>query len=239
MNPYLSVIIPCYNEEKRLPKTLDRVLSYLHQQSYSWEVIVVDNGSSDRTPQLVETAMKNEPQLKLATDPAHGKGWAVHQGLLKAAGEWRLFTDADNSTDIAEIEKLLPFTEEGFDVIVSSRKIKGAAIAHPQPLVRKVLGTLFRLLVSFIVPTGVIDTQNGFKLFSAKAVANIFPKQKIYYWAFDVEILALARKCGFKVKEVPIVWNDAELSKVSLKGMLRMLSEVAKIRWNLWTGKYK
>lgn len=235
---YLSVIIPCYNEEKRLPRTLLRVLSYLHSQKYTWEVIVVDNGSTDGTSKLVHSIMKNEPRLKLIVDSLYGKGWAVRQGLLEATGEYRLFTDADNSTDISQIENLLPYTKEGYDIIVSSRKIKGASINISQPPLRKFLGNVFRLIVATIVPTGVVDTQNGFKLFSQKAVEKIFPLQKIYYWAFDVEILALARKFGFKVKEVPIIWNDAELSRVNIKGMFRMLWEVSRIRFNLWTGKY-
>ncbi len=239
MSTYLSVIIPAYNEEKRLPRSLHIILGYLHNQTYSWEIIVVDNGSNDKTAELVKEKMLSEPNLQLINDAAYGKGWAVHRGLLAAKGEWRLFTDADNSTDIGEIEKLLPYTKESFDVIVSSRKIKGASINIAQPLIRKVLGNLFRWVVSIIVPTGIVDTQNGFKLFSAKAVQTIFPKQKIYYWAFDVEILALARKFSFKIKEVPIVWNDAELSRVNIRGMLRMLCEVSLIRVNLWTNAYK
>ena len=238
MNPYLSVIIPCYNEEKRLPRTLLRVLSYLHAQSYTWEVIVVDNGSTDGTSKLVHSIIKNEPRLKLVVDSLYGKGWAVRQGLLDAQGEYRLFTDADNSTDIAELEKMLPYLNDGFDVIVSSRKAVGAKIKIPQPPMREFLGKVFRLIVAFIVPTGVTDTQNGFKLFTKKAVDVIFPIQKIHYWAFDVEVLALARKFNLKVKEVPIEWNDEGKSRVNLKGMIRMLFEVIHIRFNLSTNKY-
>jgi dolichyl-phosphate beta-glucosyltransferase len=235
---YLSVIIPCLNEEKRLPNTLEAVTAYLNKQSYTSEIIVVDNGSTDRTRDIVKEWQSKDSKIKLLTDKKHGKGWAVRHGMLTAKGEYRLFTDADNSTDISQVEKLLPYAEGSFPVVVSSRKIKGAQINKSQPLLRAILGNIFRYIVAFIVPTGVIDTQNGFKLFTKKAAESIFSLQKIHYWAFDIEILAIARELGFRIKEVPIVWVDDEQSHVTLKGMVRMLYEVMSIRKNLFHNCY-
>jgi dolichyl-phosphate beta-glucosyltransferase len=162
----------------------------------------------------------------------------VQQGMLSAQGDYRLFTDADNSTTVDQVENLLPYFEQGYDVVVGSRRIKGANIAVKQGALRDFLGGIFRLIVYVLVPLGVRDSQAGFKMFSKKAAEIVFPKQTIFRWAFDVEILAIAKKLGFRIKEVPIRWiNDAE-SHVKLSGMVRMLFEVLRIRWNLWTNKY-
>jgi dolichyl-phosphate beta-glucosyltransferase len=237
---YLSVIIPCYNEEQRLPKTLERIGSYLSSQTYQCEVIVVDNGSTDGTKRVVEEAHQKYPFISLINERSHGKGWAVKEGMLAGSGTYRLFTDADNSTDIAQIEKLLPYAkDEGYDVVISSRKAPGAVLTHPQPPHRVWLGNLFAFIVSLIVPLGVKDSQNGFKLFSERAVDKIFPQQTIFYWAFDVEVLALARVFGFKIKEVPITWVNDEQSRMNLKGMIRMLLEVIVIRLHLLTRNYR
>jgi len=236
---HLSVIIPCYNEEKRLGKTLDRVIAYLSEQSYTWEILVVDNGSKDRTGQIVGEYSKKNPNVRLLLKKSHGKGWAVKEGMIAAQGHYRLFMDADNSTDIGEVAKLLPYaTDEGYDVVISSRKAPGAVIAHPQPKYRVFLGNMFAGLVRLIVPIGVKDTQNGFKLFSRKAAERIFPHQTTYYWSFDVELLALAKIFGYKIKEVPIVWVDDDRSHLNFKGMAQSLFEVILIRIRLSTHKY-
>jgi dolichyl-phosphate beta-glucosyltransferase len=236
---YLSIIIPCYNEESRILVTLQAIKSYLSRQYYEYEVIVVDNGSTDATKLVVEGFAANFPQLRLICKKSHGKGWAVKQGMLAAKGEYRLFTDADNSTDIVQLDKLLPYAKEGYDVIIGSRKAEGAVLTKPQPLFRVWLGNVFAWTVGIILPTGVKDTQNGFKLFSKAAAEAIFPQQAIYYWAFDVELLALANVYGFKVKEVPIVWVNDERSKMNFKGMARMLFEVAIVRLYLISRDYK
>jgi len=235
---YLSVIIPCYNEEKRVQKTLDAVIAFLHSRPYQSEIVVVDNGSQDKTVQILKSYQGKFPHFKIVIENSHGKGWAVKQGMLVAEGHFRLFTDADNSTDIRQVEQLLTFAEAGYDVVVSSRKAPGAKIIHPQPRFRVILGNLFQGLVQLIVPLPVKDTQNGFKLFSAKATEKIFPHQDIYYWAFDVELIALAEKFGFRVKEVPITWVNDDQSKMNFKGMARMLFEVILIRLRLATRDY-
>ncbi len=235
----ISIIIPCRNEEKRLGKTLDAVKEYLAAQPYDSEILVVDNGSTDGTRKLVLEYSKKMPALSLVEENSHGKGWAVKQGMLRAKGDYRLFTDADNSTDIAELGKMLAVAESGYDVVVSSRRIEGSKIIYPQPWHRRMLGTAFAYVVGIIVPTGVKDTQNGFKLFSKRAAEKIFPHQTIYYWAFDVEILALTKKFKFKMKEVPITWVNDDRSGMSLRGMIRMIFEVLLTRMHLMIGKYR
>jgi dolichyl-phosphate beta-glucosyltransferase len=237
---YLSIIIPAYNEENRIGKTLDAIYSYLKTKTYTWEILVIDNGSRDGTRALVEEYRQKMPGLTLITRESHGKGWAVKQGMLAAQGEYRLFTDADNSTDITQLDKLLPYATHGADVVISSRKMEGAVIDEKQPWYRVWLGKLFPLLVKMLVPhvREIKDTQNGFKLFSARAAEKIFAHQTIYYWAFDVEILALADIFGFKVKEVPIVWVNDDQSKMNLKGMLRAAFEVLLTRFHLLTFDY-
>ncbi|MBI2670213.1 MAG: glycosyltransferase family 2 protein [Candidatus Yanofskybacteria bacterium] len=250
---YISVIIPAYNEEKRIEKTLLSVHEYLSRQSYDYEIIVVSDGSKDNTVGVVSnlkstypdevaasaTKAGQIPNLKIIDDKEnHGKGWAVRRGMLEAQGDYRLFMDADNSTTIDQIENFLPYFSQGSDIVIGSRRIAGADIAVKQPWIRDFLGGIFRLIVHTLVPLGVKDSQAGFKCFSRKATEAVFQKQTIFRWAFDVEILAIALKLGFKIEEAPIRWvNDTE-SKVKLSGMIKMLFEVLQVRWNLWTYKY-
>lgn len=238
---YLSVIIPAYNEEKRLSKTLFEIDKYLRQQQYEYEIIVVSDGSKDRTVEVVRNLQSQIPNLKLINNKEnHGKGFVVRQGMLEAKGEYRLFTDADNSTSIDQVEKLLPYFKEGFDIVIGSRDVKGAVLANPQPWLRRViLGNGFNLLVQMIVGLwGIWDSQCGFKILTTKAAGDILPRCKIDRWAFDPEILIIGKKLGYKIKEAPIIWvNDLE-SKVKFKGMVRMGFDLLKIRWNLITQRY-
>jgi dolichyl-phosphate beta-glucosyltransferase len=237
---FLSVIIPAYNEEKRLPKTLKDIYEYLKGQNYSFEILVVSDGSTDRTCELVEEMKKEIENLEIICETINrGKGYAVRSGMLKAKGEYRLFTDADNSTPIKEIEKMWAEFERGADVVIGSREIKGAILDPPQPLYRRFLGEGFKLLRKIIVGLWEIqDTQCGFKCFRAEVVEKIFPKCKIDRFAFDPEILILAKKAGYKIKEIPVYWRNDPDSKVKLKSIFNMAKDLLRIRINLILGKY-
>jgi dolichyl-phosphate beta-glucosyltransferase len=238
----LSIVIPCKNEERRIGATLERVAQFIGERTLlsarpdlvDVEVIVVDNGSTDRTRNVAESCRPMFPALRVLEESRYGKGWAVRRGMLSAAGRYRLFMDADNSTDIGQVGLLLGALEDGYDVAVSSRRLPGSKLEPPQPMWRKRLGDAFAAFVAVLVPTGVADTQNGFKLFTAEATYRLFAPLRSYYWAFDVELLARARREGLAVAEVPIRWVNDERSQMNLKGMVRMLFEVMAIRFRLW-----
>ncbi|MDP3731398.1 MAG: glycosyltransferase family 2 protein [bacterium] len=237
---YLSVIIPAYNEEKRISKTLLAVDSFLRRQNYEYEILVVSDGSKDRTVEVVNGLKGQIKNLKLIDEKTnHGKGWVVRRGMLEANGQYRLFMDADNSTTVDQINNFLPYLDQGYDIVIGSRRAPGAVIAVRQPWIRDLLGGVFRFIVQSLVPLGVTDSQAGFKVFSEKAVEETFKKQTIFRWAFDVEILAIARLKGFKIKEVPIHWTNDTESHVKLSGMIKMLLEIGRVRLNLWGGKYR
>lgn len=237
---YLSVVIPAYNEEKRLAKTLRSVSLYLQKQNYDSEIIVVSDGSKDRTREVVEGLQGEIPNIFLiANENNHGKGHVVRQGIMASRGEYRVFMDADNATTIDHMEKLWPEFEKGYDVVIGSRDIKGAVLAVAQAWWRRRLGDVFNLIVQVVSGLwGIWDTQCGFKGFSKRAVEVIFPRARINRWAFDVELLVIARKHGLRLKEVPVVWVNNPDSKVKFKGMAKMLFEIFQIRWNMIQGKY-
>ncbi len=235
----LSVVIPAYNEAERIGATLTSVHNFLIKQTYAYEILVVNDGSRDNTSSLVSSMASKIKNLRLIDNKHNqGKGGVVRDGMLAATGDVRLFMDADNSTKVEEVAKFLPYFEKGFDIVIGSRRIKGSNIAVHQGLYRDFLGGVFRLIVHILVPVGVTDSQCGFKAFSAKATEAIFPKQRIFRWAFDVEILAIARKLGFKIQESPITWVNDGQSKVKFSGQVKMLFELLQTRLNLWTGKY-
>jgi len=238
---YLSVVIPVYNEEKRLPKTLEEIDKYLRKQSYQYEIIVVNDGSKDRTVEVARDLIPKIKNLKVTGyEKNRGKGYAVRFGMQKAQGEVRLFTDADNSTSIDHLEKMWPYFKGGYDVIIGSRDIKGAVLDPPQPWIRKlILGEGFKLYRKIIIGLwGIEDTQCGFKCFTKKATENIFPRCRINRFAFDPEILVIAQKLGYKIKEIPAYWKNDPESKVKFKSIIKMGFDLLKIRWNLITGKY-
>ncbi len=236
---FLSIIIPAYNEEKRIGKTLTSVINYLERQIFTYEILVMNDGSHDQTAQVVKIMARKNPHLVLVDNAEnHGKGFVVKQGMLMARGELRLFMDADGSTTIEELDKLLSFAWRGYDVIVSSRQAPGATVIVPQNPTRVFLGGVFRWYTRLMVATGVVDTQNGFKLFSRRAAEEIFSRQALDRWAFDVEILAIARLLHFSIREVPIRWLNDENSQMTFKGMLTMALEIVHIRFNLWLGRY-
>jgi dolichyl-phosphate beta-glucosyltransferase len=237
---YLSIIIPAYNEEKRLPKTLREINDYLTKQSYSSEIIVVNDGSKDRTPEVVKELRGTILDLKLISIENSGKGYAVKKGLLEAKGEYRIFTDADNSTSIDQIEKMWPEFKQGYDVVIGSRDVKGAVLAVPQPWLRKtILGEGFKLIRKIIIGLwGIEDTQCGFKAFKGEAGEDIFSRATIRRFGFDPEVLVIAKKLGYKIKEIPITWVNDPDSKVKFKSVIKMFFEMLRIRWNLILGKY-
>ena len=236
----LSVIIPAYNEETRLPRTLKAVDEYLRRQSYEYEILVVNAGSTDRTKKMVQGAMLQVRNLNIMDVKNRGKGYAVKQGMLHAKGGYRVFMDADNATSLDHVEKMWPEFANGYDVVIGSRDVKGAVIAVPQVWWRRRLGDIFNLIVQLCSGLwGIWDTQCGFKGFTRKAAEEIFSKCTINRWAFDVEVLVLAKKMGYKIKEIPVRWVNDPYSRVTFSGMVKMLVEVLQITMNNIMGKYK
>ncbi|MBE0477713.1 glycosyltransferase family 2 protein [Candidatus Aerophobetes bacterium] len=240
---HLSIIIPAYNEEKRLCRTLLEINSYILAQPYESEIIVVNDGSTDRTNELVEAMLPKIKNLRFIDNRQnHGKGYAVRQGMLQAKGEHRLFTDADNSTSIDHIEKMWPLFERGFDIVIGSRDAKdaeGACQVVAQPSWKRFLGNLGNIGIQLFALWGVWDTQCGFKALTRSVAEDIFKRCKINSWAFDVEVLVLARKLGYKVGVIPVYWIDSSGSKVKLKAYTSFFKELLQIRWNFILHRYK
>jgi dolichyl-phosphate beta-glucosyltransferase len=237
--PYLSIIIPAYNEAERIPPTLIDIDKRLSTVDYSYEIVVVNDGSTDTTASVVKNMAKVVKNLKLIDlKDNSGKGGTVRQGMLLSTGKIRLFTDADNSTSIDQFEKMMPLFKEGADVVIGSRAEKGAKLDPPEVWYRQIVGKGVNLFVQLLVVPGIWDTQCGFKAFTEEAAEKVFTLSSISGWAFDVEILALARRMGYTIKEIPVHWvNDAQ-SHMKLSGGLRFLSETLTIRWRLWNHKY-
>lgn len=238
---HLSVVIPAYNEEKRLPGTLVKTAKYLERQDYEYEIIVVSDGSKDNTAQIVRDMQGHIANLRVIDNKEnHGKGYVVRQGLLAAKGKYRLFMDADNSTSIDQIGKFFPPLDYGYGIVIGSRDVKGAVLDPPQPFSRQIVGNIFNIMVQVIVGLwGIWDTQCGFKVLSDKAANDILPKCKIDRWAFDPEILKIGKKMNYRIKEVPITWKNDLESKVKMTSTGKMALDILRIRWNLLTFKYK
>jgi glycosyltransferase involved in cell wall biosynthesis len=237
---YLSVIIPAYNEAERIPKTLLTMDAYLSKVNYPYEILVVNDGSRDNTAEVVLKMAKIVKNLKLVdVKENHGKGSVVKNGMLTAKGDIRLFMDADNSTSVDQVENMLPFFKEGYGVVVGSRAVAGAKLEPPEPLYRQLIGKALNLIVQVILLPGIWDTQCGFKAYTAAAAEEIFGVSKIATWGFDVETLALAKRFGHRVREVPVRWVNDTRSRVKFSGGLQFLRDIAKIRWWLWMGAYK
>lgn len=239
---YLSVIIPARNEEKTIGKTIETFSSYLSKRPFDSEIIVCDNNSTDNTRFEVEEKMKTIGNLKIIEIDVPGKGGTVKIGMLSARGKIRLFADADNSTDISHFDKMKPFFDNGYEVVICSRHpwdAPGARQAISQPIHKRIFGIMGNLFIQLLVLPGIWDTQCGFKAFQDFAAEKIFSRQKISGWGFDVEILALARKMGYKIGKVEAYWINSLDSRVNFKSYLQVLFETIQVRLNLWFGKYE
>src|SRR5712691_4221782 len=238
--PTYSIIIQAYNEGARLGTTLDRVLNYVAAQRWDAEVIVVNDGSRDQTPDLVRSYAQTHPALRLLENPGNrGKGYSVRNGMLHAAGEILLFSDADLSSPIEEAIKLFAAIRSGADIAIGSRWLQPELQAHRQSVLRQFYGRIFNLALRILLGLKFKDTQCGFKAFTRSASQTIFPLQRIERWGFDPELLYLARRAKLRVEEVPVAWSHQAGTRISpLRDGLRMFTEALTIRWNALAGKY-
>jgi len=237
-SPFLSIIIPAHNEELRLPRSLRQVFAFLEKQSYSAEVIVVENASSDRTLELAHDFAMHQSNLIVLHEERAGKGNAVRRGVLEARGEYRFICDADLSMPIDELKNFLPPILTGFDVAIASREAPGA-VRYNEPAYRHCGGRAIILAIRLLILPGLNDTQCGFKCFRAEAAEKLFRQQSLSGWSFDIEILYLARRKHMKITELPVHWYFDANSKVSaLRDALRMISDIFRIHRNALRGKY-
>ncbi len=236
--PLLSIIIPAYNEERRLPATLPQVVAFVESQDYPVEILVVDNASTDHTSDIVREIAAEHPIVSLLYQPIQGKGAAVRKGMIAGRGEYFFICDADLAMPIEEVNKFLPPALSDYDVAIASREAPGA-VRYNEPWYRHLMGRVFNLLVRLLAVPGIQDTQCGFKCFHQETARDILSVQTIDGWAFDVEILHIAQRRGYRIVEVPIHWYYGEGSQVSpIRDSLNMLIEVLRIRRNGRTGLY-
>jgi dolichyl-phosphate beta-glucosyltransferase len=231
---YLSIVIPAYNEEKRIRRTLENTMEFLKGKEYSYEIMVVDDGSTDGTRrEVLEIGGGNKNVKVIGGGVNHGKGYAVAKGAQESSGEYVYFTDADMSTPIEEVDRFLEeMLSSGSDIVIGSRAVKNAKILQYQPLYRQLLGKLFCAFVRLSCGIKYIDTQCGAKLFRRKVVSEVFGELKINRFAFDVEILFLANRKGFKVSEMPVTWSHSNDSKVRVfTDGFKMFLDVIKLRF--------
>jgi dolichyl-phosphate beta-glucosyltransferase len=236
-----SVIIPAYNEEVRIAACLSALQEYASAWDCEYEIIVVDDGSSDSTAEIAMSfAAQNANLMVLQNGCNKGKGFSVKRGVAHSSGEWVLFTDVDLSTPITELPKLRAKAEEGNDAVFASRGLKESQLERRQSIWRETAGRTFNLVVRLMFRTDIRDTQCGFKLFRREAARAIFPRLRMDGWAFDVEILVCALALGLRVAEVPVIWRHSEGSKISpIRDGLRMLRELCVIKSNQRRGLYK
>ena len=238
--PTYSIVIPAYNESARLGASLEKVLAYVHAQGWDAEIIVVNDGSRDNTGEIIRTFARKDPMVKLVENPGNrGKGYSVRNGMLHAAGRFIVFSDADLSSPIAEAGKLFAALSSGADVAIGSRWLQTDLQIRRQPLYRQILGRIFNLALRLSLGLQFADTQCGFKAFKRTAAQAIFPLQKIERWGFDPEILFLARKLGFKVQEIPVVWGHSGGARINpVVDGAKMFQEMLRVRWYAITGEY-
>ncbi len=236
--PFISLVVPAYNEHGRLPAALQKMREYLTRQSFSYEVLVVDDGSSDGTAVLVEKAMVGFPGLRLLREPHRGKGHAVRRGMLAAEGQYVMFCDADFSMPVQEVPRFPEALGDGHEIAIASREAKGARrIGEPKH--RHLMGRVFNLMVRLLAVRGLQDTQCGFKCFTRNSAQKIFRMQVIDGFGFDVEVLYIARKLGIGITEVPVSWYYSPSSRVDpIRDTMRMFNDVLQVRSNDRHGLY-
>jgi dolichyl-phosphate beta-glucosyltransferase len=236
--PFISIVIPAHNEESRLPRTLRQAFNFLEKQSYTYEVVVVENASVDGTLEVARGFGSSRKNLRVFHEAQRGKGFAVRRGMLEASGEYRFICDADLSMPIEEVNKFLPPALTDFDLAIASREAAGAK-RYYEPAYRHWGGRAINFAIQTLILPGLNDTQCGFKCFRAAAANDLFRLQTISGWAFDIEILFLARRRGYHIKEVPIDWFFDPDSKVNaMRDAMRMLSDIFRIHINSWRGRY-
>ena len=235
---FLSIVIPTYNEESLITGTLGQVAGFLATRGYTWEVVVADDGSTDATARLVGNFAQGNPQVRLLSLSHHGKGWAVREGMLEANGQYRFLCDADLSMPIEQVERFLPPQVQRLDLAIGSREASGARRIG-EPAYRHMMGRFYNALVRILAVPGLQDTQCGFKCFRGDIVPILFPHQTMEGFAFDVEVLFLARKAGLVISEIPIDWHYRQGSKVRpLRDAVAMIRDLLHIRWRNWRGRY-
>jgi dolichyl-phosphate beta-glucosyltransferase len=238
LNPFLSIIIPAYNEQSRLPNTLEQVFHFLEKQSFKSEVIVVENGSTDKTFEAAQKFAERHKNLRVIHNEERGKGGAVQRGVREADGEYVFICDADLSMPVEEISKFLPPALKDFDIAIGSREAPGA-VRYNEPYYRHLTGRVFNMLIRLMVLPNLQDTQCGFKCLRAEVARDIFPFQTLTGWAFDVELLYIAHQHGYRILEIPIDWVFNADSKVRvLRDSWRMFIDLLVIRRNARRGLY-
>ena len=237
---FLSIVIPVYNEEKRISPTLDKIIAYLAGQTWSREIVLVDDGSSDGGIALAQQKLAGHEVCRVINYCTNrGKGYALKQGMLASQGRYVLFTDADLSTPIEELDKILPWFEQGFDIVQGSRKMPGATVERHQPWLRENMGKVFTALSNLIARVDVRDVTCGFKAYRGEVAHDLYGRQHIYDWSFDAEIIYIARRSHYKLKEVPVRWFDESGTKVHLvKDSFRSFMGLLTIRLNGFRGLY-
>ncbi|MBI4398176.1 MAG: glycosyltransferase family 2 protein [Candidatus Omnitrophica bacterium] len=230
--PFISIIICAYNEAERLPKSLKEIGNFLESWRRSYEIIVVDDGSRDGTARVASEHLAGVSHFVLSERNNRGKGYAVRTGMLHARGTYILFTDADLSTPIHELEKMIPFLEDGYDLAIGSRAIEAPEVKRTMIWYREIMGRTYNFLREIFIYPGISDSQCGFKCFRREAAKDLFSAQKLNGFSFDAEILYLARKRQYRIKEVPVSWYAETQSKVKIvKDSLNMFLDLIRIRW--------
>jgi len=243
-NPYLSVIIPCYDEGDVIGRSLSEIDGYLRGKNFPYEILVVIDGSPDGTAEIVKRHQSQVRNLQVIDNPQNrGKGYAVRQGLLQATGDLRLFLDADGSTSITHLDTFLPEFAKGYEVVIGSRRLPGAHIDVHQPRYREIMGDVGNWLVRLVLGLwSYRDTQCGFKILTAEAAAELARRMVVDRFGFDFELIALAQRAGFQTKQLPVRWMNWDASSVTLtgpNGFIQVLLDLFRTKWRLMTGQYR